>query len=126
MPSVRPSRVLRTTTTSFMIGLLTSEYLIWKCLPMFTAGYTKMRLPNLVEHDTLHEVSQQSMSWIPLLNIKCHPDTQVYTLHATTLLTDLSSCSCAPCSPRSAWSAPSTRAAPSARRCGPAARAGCR
>ena len=46
--------------------------------PMFTAGYTKMRLPNLVEHDTLHEVSQQSMSWIPLLNIKCHPDTQVY------------------------------------------------
>jgi hypothetical protein len=22
-----------------------------------TAGYSKMRLPNLVEHDTLHEVS---------------------------------------------------------------------
>jgi len=41
-------------------------------------GYTKMRLPNLVEHDTLHEVSQQSMSWIPLLNIKCHPDTQLF------------------------------------------------
>merc|ERR1719228_969076 len=37
-----------------------------------------MRLPNLVEHDTLHEVSQQSMSWIPLLNIKCHPDTQLF------------------------------------------------
>ena len=42
------------------------------------AGYTKMRLPNLVEHDTLHEVTQQSMSWIPLLNIKCHPDTQLF------------------------------------------------
>ena len=68
------------------------------------SGYTKMRLPNLVEHDTLHEViynlqiiiiqesppprifndhisiqvSQQSMSWIPLLNIKCHPDTQLF------------------------------------------------
>lgn len=41
-------------------------------------GYTKMRLPNLVDHDTLHEVSQQSMSWIPLLNIKCHPDTQLF------------------------------------------------
>jgi len=41
-------------------------------------GYTKMRLPNLVGHDTLHEVSQQSMSWIPLLNIKCHPDTQLF------------------------------------------------
>jgi len=41
-------------------------------------GYSKMRLPNLVEHDTLHEVSQQSMSWIPLLNIKCHPDTQLF------------------------------------------------
>ena len=44
---------------------------------MFT-GYTKMRLPNLVEHDTLHEVTQQSMSWIPLLNIKCHSDTQLF------------------------------------------------
>jgi len=41
-------------------------------------GYTKMRLPNLVDHDTLHEVSQQSLSWIPLLNIKCHTDTQVF------------------------------------------------
>jgi len=41
-------------------------------------GYNKMRLPNLVEHDTLHEVSQQSMSWIPLLNIKCHPATQLF------------------------------------------------
>jgi len=41
-------------------------------------GYTKMRLPNLVEHDTLHEVTQQSMSWIPLLNIKCHSDTQLF------------------------------------------------
>ena len=37
-----------------------------------------MRLPNLVEHDTLHEVTQQSMSWIPLLNIKCHADTQLF------------------------------------------------
>ena len=37
-----------------------------------------MRLPNLVEHDTLHEVTQQSMSWIPLLNIKCHLDTQLF------------------------------------------------
>jgi len=41
-------------------------------------GYTKMRLPNLVDHDTLHEVTQQSTSWIPLHNIKCHPDTQLF------------------------------------------------
>ena len=45
---------------------------------MLLSGYSKMRLPNLVEHDTLHEVTQQSMSWIPLLNIKCHADTQLF------------------------------------------------
>lgn len=39
-------------------------------------GYTKMRLPNLLDHDTIYEVSQQAASWIPLLNIKCHPDTR--------------------------------------------------
>lgn len=39
-------------------------------------GYDKMRLPNLLEHDTLSEVSQQASSWVPLLNVRCHPDTQ--------------------------------------------------
>ncbi len=39
-------------------------------------GYDHMRLPNLLEHDTLSEVSQQAASWVPLLNVRCHPDTQ--------------------------------------------------
>ena len=41
-------------------------------------GYTQMRLPNLLEHDTIQEVSQQAASWIPLLNVKCHDDTQLF------------------------------------------------
>ena len=41
-------------------------------------GYTQMRLPNLLEHDTIQEVSQQASSWIPLLNVKCHDDTQLF------------------------------------------------
>lgn len=38
--------------------------------------YDQMRLPNLLEHDTLSEISQQAASWVPLLNVRCHPDTQ--------------------------------------------------
>lgn len=41
-------------------------------------GYSKMRLPNLLDHDTMAEVSQQASSWVPLLNIKCHADTQLF------------------------------------------------
>ncbi|XP_049807021.1 secreted frizzled-related protein 1-like [Schistocerca nitens] len=41
-------------------------------------GYLKMRLPNLLEHDTMAEVSQQAASWLPLLNVRCHPDTQLF------------------------------------------------
>ena len=41
-------------------------------------GYNKMRLPNLLDHDTMQEVSQQATSWVPLYNIKCHPDTQLF------------------------------------------------
>ena len=41
-------------------------------------GYTKMRLPNLLEHDTMQEVSQQAASWVPLLNVKCHDDSQLF------------------------------------------------
>jgi hypothetical protein len=39
--------------------------------------YTQMRLPNLLEHDTLREVSQQASSWVRLLQVSCHSDTQV-------------------------------------------------
>jgi len=40
--------------------------------------YSHMRLPNLLEHDTLKEVSQQASSWVRLLDVKCHADTQVF------------------------------------------------
>ncbi|XP_064088170.1 secreted frizzled-related protein 5-like isoform X1 [Macrobrachium nipponense] len=40
--------------------------------------YTKMRLPNLLEHDTLKEAQQQAGYWVPLLNLRCHPDTQLF------------------------------------------------
>ncbi|GAB6027838.1 hypothetical protein CHUAL_002064 [Chamberlinius hualienensis] len=41
-------------------------------------GYTKMRLPNLLDHDTLNEALQQSSSWVPLQKIECHPDTRLF------------------------------------------------
>ena len=41
-------------------------------------GYTKMRLPNLLDHDTTHEASDQARSFLPLLNVHCHPDTQLF------------------------------------------------
>lgn len=44
-------------------------------------GYAKMLLPNLLEHDTMTEVKQQAMSWVPLVHRRCHPGTQV-TLRA--------------------------------------------
>ncbi|XP_069756423.1 secreted frizzled-related protein 5 isoform X2 [Narcine bancroftii] len=41
-------------------------------------GYRKMRLPNLLEHDTLPEIKHQASSWVPLLAKQCHPDTQIF------------------------------------------------
>lgn len=41
-------------------------------------GYHQMRLPNLLEHDTLDEVTSQAKSWNPLLGIRCHPDTKLF------------------------------------------------
>lgn len=40
--------------------------------------YSKMRLPNLLQHDTLKEAQQQSGYWVPLLNLRCHPNTQLF------------------------------------------------
>ncbi|VDN57431.1 unnamed protein product [Dracunculus medinensis] len=40
--------------------------------------YTKMRLPNLLEHETVNEVIEQAAPWIPLLRLNCHPDTQLF------------------------------------------------
>ena len=41
-------------------------------------GYKRMRLPNLLDHDSIQEVVQQAQSWNPLLGIRCHPDTQLF------------------------------------------------
>ncbi|KRX90352.1 Secreted frizzled-related protein 5, partial [Trichinella pseudospiralis] len=38
--------------------------------------YARMRLPNLVDHETLDEAVQQAAPWISLLRLNCHPDTQ--------------------------------------------------
>ncbi|VDP16681.1 unnamed protein product [Soboliphyme baturini] len=38
--------------------------------------YRRMRLPNLVEHETLDEAVQQAAPWISLLRLNCHADTQ--------------------------------------------------
>ena len=40
--------------------------------------YSKMRLPNLLDHDSMAEVLQQAASWVPLLNVRCHADTQLF------------------------------------------------
>lgn len=39
-----------------------------------------MRLPNLLDHEDLHEVIEQSSAWNSLLNLHCHPDTKVGTI----------------------------------------------
>nr|XP_056714696.1 secreted frizzled-related protein 2-like [Euleptes europaea] len=41
-------------------------------------GYSEMRLPNLLGHDTMKEALQQSASWEPLLSKRCHPDTKKF------------------------------------------------
>ena len=41
-------------------------------------GYTKMRLPNLLEHDTIQEASQQAMSWTNLIRVQCAQDSQLF------------------------------------------------
>ena len=51
-------------------------------------GYEQMRLPNLLEHETMREVNQQANSWVRLVAVRCHPDTQVNT--TTTTATALS------------------------------------
>ena len=41
-------------------------------------GYTKMRLPNLLEHDTIQEASSQATYWVPLTHAQCAEDTQLF------------------------------------------------
>ncbi|KAM8976648.1 secreted frizzled-related protein 2-like [Pelodytes ibericus] len=54
-------------------------------------GYSEMRLPNLLGHDTMKEVLQQAGSWVPLLTKQCHADTKKFlcSLFAPVCLSDL-------------------------------------
>ncbi|KAG8435950.1 hypothetical protein GDO86_007158 [Hymenochirus boettgeri] len=44
----------------------------------YDIGYSEMRIPNLLEHETVSEVIQQSSSWLPLLARECHPDARIF------------------------------------------------
>lgn len=44
----------------------------------YGVGYKQMRLPNLLEHDTMTEVGQQAASWVPLVSVRCHGDAQLF------------------------------------------------
>lgn len=55
-----------------------------QCVPIpksmalcYGLGYTDMRLPNLLEHETVAEATQQASSWLPLLARECHPDARI-------------------------------------------------
>ncbi|XP_072162994.1 secreted frizzled-related protein 5-like [Diadema setosum] len=41
-------------------------------------GYSQMRMPNLLDHDTMEEVKHQAQSWVPLLMQRCHAETQLF------------------------------------------------
>ncbi|VDD90099.1 unnamed protein product [Enterobius vermicularis] len=56
-----------------------------KCIPIpknftlcYGMQYTTMRLPNLLEHETLDEVIEQAEPWPVLTNLNCHPDAQLF------------------------------------------------
>ena len=53
-------------------------------------GYRQMRLPNLLEHDSLREAGSQARSWVQLVAIRCHSDTQVGITTCLPLLPTLS------------------------------------
>ncbi|KAM8930093.1 secreted frizzled-related protein 5-like [Pelodytes ibericus] len=44
----------------------------------YDIGYVEMRVPNLLEHESMAEVIQQSSSWLPLLARECHPDARIF------------------------------------------------
>lgn len=40
--------------------------------------YNTMRLPNLLEHETIDEVIEQSAAWQSLVQLHCNPNTQLF------------------------------------------------
>ncbi|XP_033121263.1 secreted frizzled-related protein 5-like [Anneissia japonica] len=41
-------------------------------------GYSRMRMPNLLDHESLSEVQTQSVSWLPLVRTACHEDVKLF------------------------------------------------
>uniref|UniRef100_A0A3B4G7P2 FZ domain-containing protein n=1 Tax=Pundamilia nyererei TaxID=303518 RepID=A0A3B4G7P2_9CICH len=41
-------------------------------------GYRSMWIPNMLGHDSLREVQQQSAAWLPLISKHCHRDTKKF------------------------------------------------
>lgn len=41
-------------------------------------GYSSMRMPNLLGHESPAEAVQQSTSWLPLLARECHPHARIF------------------------------------------------
>ncbi|XP_071956452.1 secreted frizzled-related protein 5-like [Antedon mediterranea] len=41
-------------------------------------GYSKMRMPNLLDHETFREVQTQSLTWMPLVGTSCHEDVKLF------------------------------------------------
>lgn len=62
-------------------------------------NYTEMRLPNELGHNSIDEAKEQSNSWIPLANVRCHPDTRLFlcSLFAPICLGDSSAPPILPC-----------------------------
>ncbi|XP_018647391.1 secreted frizzled-related protein [Schistosoma mansoni] len=61
----------------------TNSYAYWNCHtipPNMTlcksVGYSRMVLPNFLNHESLREAIQQANVWIALVNTDCHPDIQ--------------------------------------------------
>ncbi|CAH8538570.1 unnamed protein product [Heterobilharzia americana] len=61
----------------------TNSYAYWNCHtipPNMTlcksVGYSRMVLPNFLQHESLREAIQQANVWIALVNTDCHPDIQ--------------------------------------------------
>lgn len=82
------SKSKRTYPASWDSSILsyTSEadsYAYWNCHmipPNMTlcksVGYSRMVLPNFLQHESLREVIQQANVWVSLVNTDCHPDIQ--------------------------------------------------
>jgi len=90
----KSSMVIVRHSTTLVVALLLATAVSWAaqrrggapdlCVPMPTnltlcrgVGYNSIRFPNLFGHETVDEATRQSNSWLPLVNIHCHRDTQV-------------------------------------------------